>query len=93
MRGTTSAKMAAAAGAMMLTAVPAQAAPADFAARADSFLKSAYAADAPGVAVIVVDDGKVVYSGGQGLADVPAGRSRRPPSSASARSPSSSPPR
>lgn len=78
MRGTTSAKMAAAAGAMMLTAVPAQAAPADFAARADSFLKSVYAADAPGVAVIVVDDGKVVYSAGQGLADVGAGRKITP---------------
>ena len=61
MRGTTSAKMAAAAGAMMLTAVPAQAAPADFAARADSFLKTVYSAHAPRGAVLRRVDGKGGY--------------------------------
>ena len=63
----------AALGAMGLMASSAAvAAPADFAAKADAYLKTAYPADGPGVAAIVVDDGKVVYSGGQGLADVEA---------------------
>jgi CubicO group peptidase (beta-lactamase class C family) len=44
--------------------------PADFKAKADAYLRSAYPADAPGAAVIVVDHGKVVYAGGRGLADV-----------------------
>ena len=74
MRGKAKLKTAAAIGALCLMAAPAAAAPADFAAKADAYLKSAYAADAPGVAVIVVDDGKVVYAGGQGLADIEARR-------------------
>jgi CubicO group peptidase (beta-lactamase class C family) len=49
---------------------PAAALPADFKAKADAYLKSAYPADGPGAAVIVTDDGKVVYAAGQGLADV-----------------------
>ena len=53
-------------------AAPANTVPADFSAKADAFLKASYPADAPGVAVIVVDDGKVVYSGGRGLANVEA---------------------
>ena len=64
---------AAALGAAGLMSVPAAAAPADFAAKADAYLKSAYPADGPGVAAIVVDDGEVVYSGGQGMADIAGG--------------------
>lgn len=55
-------------------ASPAQAVPADFAAKADQLLKQSFAADQPGVAVIVTDDGKVVYQAGRGLADVAAKR-------------------
>ena len=51
-------------------AVPAQALPADFKARADALLKQSFPADQPGAAVVVTDDGKVVYAAGQGLADV-----------------------
>ena len=49
---------------------PAQAVPADFKAMADAYLKSAFAADQPGAAVIVTDDGRTVYAAGQGLADL-----------------------
>lgn len=64
--------------AALAVAAPASAVPADFAARADAVLKSAYPADAPGVAAIVVDDGEVVYSGVRGLADVEAKREITP---------------
>ena len=49
--------------------------PADFKAKADAVLAQSYAVDAPGVAVVVMDDGKIVYSAGRGLADI---RTRRP---------------
>jgi D-alanyl-D-alanine carboxypeptidase len=55
-------------------AVPAQALPADFKARADELLNKSFPADQPGAAVIVTDDGKVVYAAGRGLADVDAKR-------------------
>lgn len=48
----------------------AQAVPADLQAKADAYLKAAYPADGPGASVIIVDDGKTVYAGGRGLADV-----------------------
>ena len=60
------------AGAIAAASTPANAAPADFSTKADAYLKTVYPADAPGVAVIVVDDGKVVYSGGRGLANIEA---------------------
>ena len=60
--------------ALCLLAAPAAAVPADFQKKAEAYLKSAYPADGPGAAVIVVDDGKVVYEGGQGLADLKSGR-------------------
>ena len=47
-----------------------QALPADFRARADALLQSSYADSGPGAAVIVTDDGKVVYKAGRGLADI-----------------------
>jgi D-alanyl-D-alanine carboxypeptidase len=58
----------------ILCASAACAVPVDFAVKADAYLKSAYPADGPGAAVIVVDDGKVVYEGGQGLADIKSKR-------------------
>ena len=57
------------------TAVPALAAPpADLKEKAESTLAEAYPADGPGAAVIIVDDGKTVFAGGRGLADVEAKR-------------------
>ena len=60
------------AAAALTVAAPVQALPADFKAKADQLLKKSFAADQPGAAVIVTDDGKVVYRAGQGLADVEA---------------------
>lgn len=51
----------------------AQAAPLDLSAKAEAYLKTAWPADGPGAAVIITDDGKVVYAGGQGLADIKTG--------------------
>lgn len=56
--------------ALMLSAAPAAALPADFTAKADQMLADAYAATGPGAAVIVTENGKTVYSAGRGLADV-----------------------
>jgi CubicO group peptidase (beta-lactamase class C family) len=53
-----------------LCASSAWAIPADFKTKADAYLKSTYPADGPGAAAIVVEHGKVIYSGGQGLADI-----------------------
>src|SRR3990170_2967280 len=64
--------LAGAAAFSLAGAVPAAAIHADFQAKADALLKSAYPADGPGAAVIVTDDGKVVYARGQGLADLTA---------------------
>lgn len=61
------------AGAALLSlagSMPAKAVPADFRAKADAYLKSVFPAGGPGAAVIVTDDGKTVYSGARGLADV-----------------------
>ena len=58
-------------GSLLLTAAwPALAVPADFAAKADALLESAYPADGPGAAVIVTEGGKPVYERGHGLADL-----------------------
>lgn len=62
-----------AAAALLATAATASAAvPADFQARAEALLKGSFPADGPGAAVIVVDDGRTVYAGGSGLADLEA---------------------
>ena len=50
----------------------AAAVPADFKRKADAVLAAAYPADEPGAAAIVMDDGKIVYAAGRGLADVAA---------------------
>lgn len=60
--------------AALALAAPAHSIPADFKERADQLLDQSFAADQPGVAVIVTDDGKVVYKSGRGLADVDAKR-------------------
>ena len=59
-----------AAASALALAAQANALPADFSKKADAVLASSYPSDAPGVAAIVVDDGKVVYASGRGLADV-----------------------
>lgn len=51
-------------------AQPAVAVPADLKTQAEQYLKAAFPSDQPGAAVIITDDGKVVYAAGQGLADV-----------------------
>lgn len=60
--------------AALALAAPAHSIPADFKERADQLLDQSFAADQPGVAVIVTDDGKVVYKSGRGLADLDAKR-------------------
>lgn len=54
----------------LIWSVPAAAVPADFKAKADTLLANSFPADAPGAAVIVMDDGKIAYSAGRGLANV-----------------------
>ena len=63
--------LASAAMALALAA-PARAIPADFKAKADALLKQSFPDSGPGAAVIVTDDGKIVYEAGRGLADVQA---------------------
>ena len=60
------------AAAALSVAGPAQALPANFKARADELLKKSFPDAGPGAAVIVTDEGRVVYEAGQGLADVQA---------------------
>lgn len=56
----------------MIWAAPVAAVPADFKGQADALLAHSFSADEPGAAVIVMDDGKVAYSAGRGLANVEA---------------------
>ena len=58
------------AAAAVFAASPAAAVPADFQTRAEAYLKDAFPVDQPGVALIVTDDGKTVFAGGRGLADL-----------------------
>ena len=74
MTATRTKRMAGAAALLMTAAAPALAVPADFKAQADALVKAAWPADGPGGAVIVTDHGKLVYAGGQGLADIAAKR-------------------
>ncbi|WP_182466831.1 serine hydrolase domain-containing protein [Sphingomonas gilva] len=48
--------------------------PADFSAQAAALLDAAYPADGPGAAVVVMLGGRVIFSGGRGLADLEARR-------------------
>lgn len=57
---------------LLFTAAAPAIAQSDIRARAQAYIDSAYPADGPGAAVIITDDGKVVYEGGRGLADVAA---------------------
>ena len=71
---TNRAVLVAACAMWMIPASAEAAVPADFKERAKALLEASYPADGPGAAVIVVDDGEVVYSAGRGLADVEAKR-------------------
>lgn len=42
----------------------------DYKAAADAYLATAYPADGPGAAVVIAQDGRVVYTGASGMADV-----------------------
>lgn len=59
-----------AAATLVFAASPAQAVPSDLRQRIDGWLEQAFAADGPGVAVIVTQRGETVYAGGRGLADL-----------------------
>ncbi|MCL9998162.1 MAG: serine hydrolase [Erythrobacter sp.] len=50
----------------------------DLRALADAVLAESYAADGPGAAVVVMRGGKIVYTGGRGMADIAAGRAITP---------------
>ncbi|MBB3763598.1 serine hydrolase domain-containing protein [Sphingomicrobium lutaoense] len=56
------------------------AAPPDLAVKVDAYLDHAFVADGPGVAANIVDDGKIVYHGARGMADVEEGVPLRPDS-------------
>ncbi|MEO7814568.1 MAG: serine hydrolase domain-containing protein [Sphingomicrobium sp.] len=56
--------------ALLVSAAPAVALSADFKVKADQLLADAYAANGPGAAVIVTENGKTVYAAGRGMADV-----------------------
>lgn len=58
------------AAAALVVSAPAYAVDEKFAARADAMVKAAYPAQAPGVAAIVMERGRVVYVGGSGMADL-----------------------
>ena len=79
MTGTTTYTALSALAALGLAAPgAAAAAPADLKEKADAFLRSAYPADGPGAAVIIVERGKTIYAAGQGLADVESRTPIRP---------------
>lgn len=60
------------ASAVLVATAPGTAAtqPADFGAQAAALLDAAYPAGGPGAAVIVTRGGRVIYSGGRGIADL-----------------------
>ena len=49
-----------------------------FKAKADQLLANAYAANGPGAAVIVTENGKTIYTAGRGMADIATGRAIQP---------------
>lgn len=54
----------------VLLAAPVAAQPADFKSQAQTSVEAAFAADAPGAAVVVMRKGQVIYASGRGLADL-----------------------
>lgn len=66
------------AGLAILIAVPAMAQPADFAAEARRMTETAYPADGPGAAVVVMRNGTILYAGGRGIADLATRRAITP---------------
>ena len=64
--------------ALLLASTSASAVAPGFKAKADALLAKAYAANGPGAAVIVTENGKTVYAAGRGMADIAAGRAIKP---------------
>lgn len=60
------------ASAALAFATPAYAIPDDFKVKADALLAQAYPADGPGASVVVTENGKIVYEGARGYANVEA---------------------
>ena len=54
----------------LLASSAASAAPPDLAQQAEAYLAKAYPADGPGAAAIITENGKTIFVGGRGLADV-----------------------
>ena len=57
-----------------MATVPALALPTGFKEKADALLAASYPADGPGAAVVISENGQIVYRGARGLADVEAKR-------------------
>ena len=60
--------------AAMAAAVPTLALPPGFKEKADALLAASYPADGPGAAVVISENGQIVYRGARGLADIDAKR-------------------
>ena len=56
--------------AALMASTAAGAAPPDLAKQAEAYLAKAYPADGPGAAAIITENGKTIFVGGRGLADV-----------------------
>ena len=63
---------------LLLASTAASAVPPGFKAKADQLLANAYAANGPGAAVFVTENGKTVYAAGRGMADIATGRAIKP---------------
>ncbi|MEO7563930.1 MAG: serine hydrolase [Sphingomicrobium sp.] len=64
--------------AVLMVSTVAVAAPPDLAQRAEAYLAKAYPADGPGAAAIITENGRTVYVGGRGLADVQGNKTIAP---------------
>ncbi|MDP9412927.1 MAG: beta-lactamase family protein [Pseudomonadota bacterium] len=60
--------------ALLWPVAAAAAVPADLKTKADAVVTGSYPADGPGAAVVVMDDGRIVYAAGRGLSNVEAKR-------------------
>ena len=68
------------AAAAALAATPVLSLPPGFKEKADALLAASYPADGPGAAVVISENGEIVYRGARGLADVEAKRPITPQS-------------
>ncbi len=62
------------AAALVVLSAPAYAVAPDYAAKAEAIFDTAYPGSGPGAAAIVTEDGKIVYVGSSGMADIAGGK-------------------